>query len=82
MKKEDLIKLEEKLSELSLKEERLRNLYLRKISLGEVYGPMVGYASIDKPWLKSYNENNIGKERYNSSAYEYMKRNNSDIYYF
>ena len=30
MKKEDLIKLEEKLSELSLKEERLRNLYLRK----------------------------------------------------
>lgn len=34
MKKEDLIKLEEKLSELSLKEERLRNLYLRKISLG------------------------------------------------
>ena len=78
MKKEDLIKLKEKLSELSLEEERLRNLYLRKISLGEVYGPMVGYASIDKPWLKSYNENNIGKERYNSSAYEYMKRNNSD----
>ena len=54
MKKEDLIKLKEKLSELSLEEERLRNLYLRKISLGEVYGPMVGYASIDKPWLKSY----------------------------
>ena len=30
MKKEDLIKLKEKLSELSLEEERLRNLYLRK----------------------------------------------------
>ena len=78
MKKEDLIKLKEKLSELSLEEERLRNLYLRKISLGEVYGPMVGYASIDKPWLKYYNENNIDKERLNCSAYEYMKRNNSD----
>ena len=36
MKKEDLIKLKEKLSELSLEEERLRNLYLRKISLVEV----------------------------------------------
>ena len=78
MKKEDLIILKKKLGELSREEARLRNLYLRKISLGEIYGPMVGYASIDKPWLKYYNEDSIGKERCNNSAYEYMKRNNSD----
>ena len=51
MKKEDLIKLKEKISKLSDEEKKLRDLYLRKISLGEIYGPMTGYPSIDKPWL-------------------------------
>ena len=78
MKKEDLIKLKEKISELSLEEKKLRDIYLRKISSGEILGPMTGYASIDKPWLKSYNEDNIGKRRDNCSAYEYMKKNNND----
>lgn len=78
MKKEDLIKLKEKISELSLEEKKLRYIYLRKISSGEILGPMTGYASIDKPWLKSYNEDNIGKRRDNCSAYEYMKKNNND----
>ncbi len=32
MKKEDLIKLKEKISKLSDEEKKLRNLYLRKIS--------------------------------------------------
>ena len=55
VKKEDLIKLKEKISKLSDEEKKLRNLYLRKISSGELYGPMTGYPSIDKPWLKYYN---------------------------
>ena len=42
MKKEDLIKLKEKISKLSDEEKKLRDLYLRKISLGEIYGPMTG----------------------------------------
>ena len=78
MKKEDLIKLKDKISKLSLKEEKLRNLYLKRIANGEIYGPMVEYASIDKPWLKYYNKDNIGKKRDNCSAYEYMKKNNND----
>lgn len=49
MKKEDLIKLKEKISKLSDEEKKLRELYLRKISSGEIYGPMTGYSSIDKP---------------------------------
>ncbi len=52
MKKEDLIKLKEKISKLSEEEQKLRDLYLRKIANSELYGPMLGKASIDKPWLK------------------------------
>lgn len=59
MKKEDLIKLKEKISELSLEEKKLRYIYLRKISSGEILGPMTGFASIDKPWLKYFNTNSI-----------------------
>lgn len=73
MNKEDLIRLKKKIIELSDKEKKERDLYLRNISLGNILGPMTGYASIDKPWLKYYNENNIDKERLNCSAYDYMK---------
>lgn len=76
MNKEDLIRLKKKIVELSNKEKKERDLYLRNISLGNILGPMTGYASIDKPWLKYYNENNIDKERLNCSAYDYMKHYN------
>ena len=76
MNKEDLIRLKKKIVELSAEENKERDLYLRNISLGNILGPMTGYASIDKPWLKYYNENNIDKERLNCSAYDYMKHYN------
>lgn len=41
---------------LQINEEKLRDIHLRKIALGEIYGPMTGYPSIDKPWLKFYPE--------------------------
>lgn len=44
---------------LSINEKKLRDLYLRKLSLGEVQGPPTGYSSIDKPWLKYYGEDGI-----------------------
>ena len=78
MKKEDLIKLKEKISELSEHEKKLRDLYSRNISIGNLYGPMTGYASIDKPWLKYYKKENIGIERINCNAYEFMKQHNID----
>lgn len=78
MKSEDLKKLKEKLSQLSESEKKLRNIYLRNISNGSIYGPMTGYASIDKPWLKYYNEENINSKRDNLSAYEYMRKSNTD----
>lgn len=78
MRKEDLIKLKEKLSELSDEDKKLRNLYLRDISIGKVYGPMTGYASIDKPWLKYYKEVDLFKECPSMSMYEYLYDRNKE----
>ena len=83
MTKEDLIKLKEKLGELTEEEEKLRNIYLRKLANGELQGPPVGYASIDKPWLKYYDETdllkNIPKRRIYEDLIEYNKNNMDNI---
>ena len=55
MKKEELLKLKEKISQLSNEEKKLRDNYLRDITLGKIYGPMTGYSSIDMPSLQYYN---------------------------
>ncbi|MBP3800118.1 MAG: acyl--CoA ligase [Bacilli bacterium] len=85
MTKEDLIKYKEKLSKLSEKEEKLRNMHLRKIANGEIQGPMVGYASIDKPWLKEYEESDLKIEVSSDSPYQLFeqtcKKYNDDIAY-
>ena len=78
MTKEDLIKLKEKLSELSIEEKKQRDLYLRKLANGELQGPPVGYPSIDKPWLKYYEENKINFELPNKTVYEYALDSNKD----
>jgi long-chain acyl-CoA synthetase len=59
---ESLINYQIKLQELSEKEEILREKYLKSIADGETLGPLVGYPSIDKPWLK-----------YHKSVEEYRK---------
>ena len=83
MKKEDLIKLKEKISKLSEEEQKLRDLYLKKVSNGDLYGPMLGKASIDKPWLKEYADSDILSEIQNRSMYqdllEYSKNNLDNI---
>ena len=70
MKKEDLIKLKEKINNLSNEDKKLRNLYLKKISLGEIYGPMMGQASIDKPWLGQYTDEDILSDINDRSMYQ------------
>ena len=60
------------------KEERLRNVYLRKLSMGELYGPPTGYPSIDKPWLKYYDEDKVSFELPNNTVYDYVKEHNKD----
>ena len=69
MTREDLIKYKEKLSKLNEKE---RNLYLRKLSLGEIIGPYTGYPSMDKPWLKYFTLDAISKDIPDMSIYDYF----------
>lgn len=58
-------------------EEKLRDIYLRKLSLGEVYGPVTGKASIDKPWLKHYVELPDYKEN-DRTVYQELIENNKN----
>lgn len=83
MEKEDLIKLKDKISELSEHEKKLRNLYLKSIAEGVMYGPMTGFPSIDRPWVKNYSVDSIMSSIPKRSLYEdlieYSKDNLSNI---
>ena len=61
------------------KDELLRLAYLRKIANGELYGPMTGRPSVDRPWLKYYGEeevlSDIPKRRMIEDLWEYNKDN-------
>lgn len=76
MEKQYLEKLKNKISKLSEEDKKLRDLYLKQISSGELEGPMVGYSSIDKPWLKYYSEEQLNEEALELSCYENMYKNN------
>lgn len=70
MTKEDLLELKRKLALLSDQERKERDLYLRGLANGEIQGPSVGYASIDKPWLKYYPESGINEDIPKVTAYQ------------
>lgn len=57
---------------LNIYYETLRNLHLAKIARGEIYGPMVGKASIDKPWLKHYSDEAIMSDLPAQKIYDYF----------
>lgn len=78
MEKEDLKKLKEQLSKLTEDEQKERDLYLRELATGEVQGPPVGYASIDKPWLSNFSTSNIKSVLPDKTLYEYLLENNID----
>lgn len=50
----------------------LDDLYLRKFATGEMFGPLTGYPSIDKPWLQYYNEDQIKTVMPQKTCYEYL----------
>ncbi len=76
MKKEDLVKLKEFLSNLSSEELKDRDLYLKGLASKEIMGPEVGYPTIDKPWLKYYDSEEIIKDVPDMSIYQYAYVNN------
>lgn len=74
----DLEEYRKKVANLSVNEQKLRDLYLRDLALGKVQGPPTGYASLDKPWLKYYSEEQILADMPKMSAYEYLYQQNSE----
>lgn len=88
MKKEDLIILKEKISKLSEEDKILRDMYLRDLANGTLAGPSTGYSSIDKPWLKYYEESLFNTKISPLSIYKELMLANKDnlnktaIYYF
>lgn len=77
MNKADLIKLKQELSKLSYLEQEQRDLYLRQLLIGEVQGPLTGHASIDKPWLKYYTEEQIKTDMPKMTVYQYLYQKNN-----
>lgn len=75
-KLDELKEYREKLSKLSEEEKKQRDLYLKKLSDGTIQGPPTGYPSIDKQWLKYYEDNDIKQDIPKMSAYNYMVINN------
>lgn len=79
-KENELDKLKEyraKLNKLNGEEKKQRDLYLKRLADGTIQGPPTGYPSIDKPWLKYYDDNSIlMPSKKILSAYEYVKDNN------
>lgn len=80
--------LENKIYSLSKIEQKKRNIYLRKIANGELQGPPTGIPSIDKEFLKYYNEEQIIAEMPKKTIYQYMMQKNENhlgeiaLYYF
>lgn len=70
--KEKLMEYKKQLRNLSEQERKLRDLHLRNIALGEIYGPMTGYPSIDKPHLKYFDEKTITTDIPKMNAYVYL----------
>ena len=57
-------------------EKRLRDVHLRNLLIGEEYGPILGYPSVSKVWLKYYSEESITKDVPRLSMYQYALLSN------
>ena len=78
MEKKYLEEYQNKLSQLCEKEEKLRNLYLRKLANGTYLGPKTNYPAIDKTWLQYYSEDALLTDTPKTNIYEYIKSANVD----
>lgn len=61
------------ISNLDINAKKMRDLYLRKVSLGLTKESMTGYSSIDKPWLKYYTEEEILEDVPDTNVNSYLK---------
>lgn len=78
MKKEDLIKLKQELLNLTEEEKQERIKYLKDIADGKLYGPAVGYPSIDMPQLRCYNIERYLEKHEKDTVIDALYQNNKD----
>ncbi len=55
----DLKEYETSIGKLSINEQKLRDIYLRDLALGKIEGPPTPFPSLNKRYLKYYNEENL-----------------------
>ena len=77
MTKEELIEYKKKLAKLSEEEQILRDLCLSKFARDGI-GPMLDFPSLNKTWLKHYDESAINFKLPKLTAYDYMRKCNED----
>ena len=77
MQKNRLEEYRKKLVLLSEKEKELRDLKLRKFYDGTIQGPLTGFTSIDKPWLKK-KIYDVDLPDVNQTAYSFLYECNKD----
>lgn len=66
------------MKKIEINEEKLRNLYLKDLALGKIQGPLIGKASVEKPWLQYYSDEQMNFETPKMTVYEYLYENNKD----
>lgn len=80
---EQLKEYRKKISELSEEEKKQRDIHLKKLSNGEIYGPQTGFASIDRPHLSFYSDDAITSKCPSMSMNDYLfetcKNNMDDV---
>lgn len=69
-----------KIKNLNINEQKMHDIYLRKLLLNEIQGPLTNIPNIDKEWLKYYSEDQILADMPNDTIYNYMmKKNKNDL---
>ncbi len=63
---------------LNINEDKLRDLYLRDLMIGKLYGPLTGKASKDKPYLKYASEEAIMADYPDEKIYDYLYECNAE----
>lgn len=68
---EELGDYRKKISELSERDSRERDVYLRKLAVGEILGPLTGFPEIDKVHLAHYAEEDIRQPLPQNTLYHF-----------
>lgn len=67
-----------RIKNLDVNEQKMRDIYLRKLHLGEIQGPLTNIPNVDKEWLKYYSEEQILADMPEDTMYNYMMQKNKN----